>query len=223
MLPSRITTILIALVLLLATSTGIFAWLYFTKPCPPCYDSGKTVIVTKVVPVKDSTLKPIVVKVPEPWKIKPKSSFKLIRNGKPEPAKSAEVKVKILERNCTCDTVRLTENICDDIAFYSDTITGDSVKAVINDTLVNNRIAGRSVWMVNLKPSTHTTTTVVLKEKWKFYVGLSFTINQRFMDRWGVGPSALLTIPKVGGISYHFDARNFAHTGSFFVLVRLKK
>jgi hypothetical protein len=220
MLPSRITTILIALVLLLATSTGIFAWLYFTKPCPPCYDSGKTVIVTKVVPVKDTTLKPIVVKVPEPWGIKPKSAFKPVKHGKPVALKS-DTSIRIFTRDC--DTTIVLPTGCNDVAYYSDTITGDSVKAVINDTLVNNRIAGRSVWLANLKPEVRTTTTVVKKEKWKFYVGASFTINQRFMNRWGVGPSALVTIPKVGGISYTFDARNFAHTGSFFVLVRLKK
>lgn len=214
---SRINFYSIAISVVSVPLMLLFLYLWLTKPCPPCFESGQTVTVHDTIwPPKE--LKPVVVKVPEPWGIKPKYALKKKLPNIPVIGKPDTIKIT------DCDTtIILPFNPCADVAYYSDTIEAEQVKAVINDTVVNNRIFGRSVWLANLKPEVRTTTTVVKKEKWKFYVGASFTINQRFMNRWGVGPSALVTIPKVGGISYTFDARNFAHTGSFFVLVRLKK
>lgn len=206
---NRLTLTLGGLALLFAFTTGLFAWLYFTKRCPPCYDSGKTVI--EYVQVKDSSLKPISVKVPVAKKIKRKGAS--VPVAKPD-------SIRIVAGDCDT-TIILPPSPCSEVVVYSDTITGDSIKAVINDTLADNRIIGRSVWMVNLKPDTKI--TVVKRERWKFYVGASFTVNQRFMGRWGIGPSALLAIPKIGAISYTFDARNFAHTGGLYVLIRVKK
>lgn len=215
----RLWTLILCPVFLFTTC--LFGYLWITKPCPPCYESGKTVV--EVIPVKDSSLKQIVVKVPEAFKIEPNHVYRKSGNLSASNQHAQNLSISPDTVHITsCDTTIIFEpSPCSDIAYYSDTITGDSCRAVINDTVSDNRITGRSVWMVNLKPDTKI--TVVKREKWKFYLGGSFTINQNNTQRWGVGPSALLTIPKVGGISYYFDAKNFAHTGTFFALIRFHK
>lgn len=204
---------LIGNVVLLFT-TFLFLWLWLHKPCPPCYEAGQTVIVHDTIYPKDTTLKLISVKVPE--------AFRTVRTKKLF-SKVNETKVKVdTIRITNCDTTIILP-VCDEVMYYSDTIKGEDCKAVINDTISKNRITGRSVWMANLKPEIRTTETVVKRERWKVYVGASFTINPKDKTRWGIGPSALLTIPKVGGISYTFDAKNFSHSGTFYALIRFRK
>lgn len=189
----------------------VFAWLYFTYKCPPCYEAGQTVTVIDTVFVKDSTLKLASTKLP---------TIKGVKKVNAQANKSNDT-IQITLHDTITNSITLNE--CGVIVYYTDTITSDSIKAVVNDTVTCNRITGRSVYMVNLKPCINTTTTVVRKEKWKVYVGASFMIPQRELQRWGVGGSALLTIPKIGGISYTFDARNFTHIGTFYALIRFKK
>jgi len=216
----RLTSLVLNLVFIPAFAFVL--WLYLTKPCPPCQEAGTTVIKTEVIPVKDSSLKKISVKVPEPVAVKPKY---ILKRGKLKPVISSLPEVAPKANTAeVCDSAgTVAASPCDSVVFYSDTTTGDSCRVVVNDTVMGNRIVGRSIWMVNLKPDTKITETIVKRERWKFYIGGAFTINQREVTRWGAGPSALLTIPKIGGFSYTFDAKNFAHTGTFYALIRLKK
>lgn len=216
----RLTSIILNLVFI--PLTVILLWLLLKKPafdCDSCFDKKQIVTHDTIYP-KD-ILKPIIVKAPEAFKAVAKAKFinqtggtavgKLLRSEVDKNADSAQA----------CQSASASP--CDSIRFYSDTCYAqNSYRAVVNDT-VEGRILGRSVWFVNLTPEVTTTIEKRLRERWKFYIGGSVTINQRNMDRWGAGPSVLLTIPKIGGISYYFDAKNFAHTGSFYALIRLKK
>ncbi len=196
-------------------------WLYLTKPCPPCQEPGTTVIKTEVIPVKDSSLKKVSVKVPVPYAVKPKY---ILKKGKLKPVVNSLPAVPQVNTVEECDSAgTVAPSPCDSVYFYSDTTKADSVTIVANDTVMNNKIIGRSIWVVNLKPNTKITETTVKPERWKFYIGGSFTIYQREITRWGAGPSMLLTIPKIGGFSYTFDAKNFGHMGTFYALIRLKK
>lgn len=192
----------------------------------PCYEAGETIVVHDTIYPKDTTLKLVSVGVKQPVQSIPKQRVSVhpVHSGRGDssipaapPTLFSHVKeAGGFERGAS-------PSPCDTVNIYSDTIRSDDMKAVINDTLVDNRLAGRSVWMVNLKPEVRTTTTLVKKEKWKVYVGGAVTVNQREMNRWGAGPSAMLTIPKVGGIGYYFDAKNFCHSASFMALIRFKK
>lgn len=192
---------------LLLFLSGLFAWLYFTKPCP-CYESGQTVIVHDTIYPKDTTLALIA-------SIKPKPN-KARRNPK------AETKVVYIEREGQIIRDTIT-SACDSVYIYSDSLNKDDVKLVINDTVSNGVLSGRSIWLRNLKPTIKTTETVVRKEKVKLYIGASFSIDANNLKRWGVGPSALVTIPKIGGIAYTFDVKNFIHHGTLYALIRVKK
>jgi hypothetical protein len=88
---------------------------------------------------------------------------------------------------------------------YSDTLyQADNYRAIINDT-VNGEIIGRSVWFVNLKPEIKTTitNTVLKKEKVKLYFGMLAACDNN--AKWGVGPSAIVTIPGAIAISYSYN------------------
>lgn len=110
---------------------------------------------------------------------------------------------------------------CDSIYYYTDTAGDASHYVIITDTLADNSFIGRSVMFGGF--NTSETKTIPAKDKWRVYIGASFTINQRNMDRWGAGVSALLTIPKIGAVGYYYDARNNAHTGSIMALLRFRK
>ncbi len=112
----------------------------------------------------------------------------------------------------------------DSVVMYIDTIErpGD-FKAVVIDTLLNNRITGRSVWWVNLKPLIRETITIPPKEKPRLYIGASVNIPGNRGDNWGLGPSALATIPKAGAISYSYDVLGNCHTVTFMALIKLKR
>lgn len=223
----RIRSTSLILNVVLFFTTGLFAYLYFSKACPPCYEAGQMVIKHDTI-YPTNTLMPISIKVPEAFKTVSKNKF--IKESGATSAGQVIISESVNKAERYAGNVASPVVLsippasdCDSVRLYSDTCYSENnYRAVINDT-VEGKIVGRSIWFVNLKPDITTTITQVKLERWKFYIGGSFTVNQRNMDRWGVGPSALLTIPKVGGISYYFDAKNFAHTGTFYALIRLKK
>ncbi len=210
-----------SLVLNVATITMIVLMLKQCH-CPPCMEPGETKIVHDTIWPK-AELKPIAVKVPEAYKAVARKDIK--------PAKAIARTAAFVRsfpdtaRNHTVDSNQICYDECDSVRYYSDTIrnhTPDTCEIVINDTVIG-KITGRSVWYVNLKPEIRTTITQVRKEKLKVYVGGAFTLNARFGERWGAGPSALMAIPKVGAINYYYDAKNNAHTAALMALIRFHK
>lgn len=174
--------------------------------------------------------------------IRPKDELKLISHEAPKPIKtihrikvSSYPLVSVSEPDSipvpyATEITPLT-NPCNFTNIYSDTLSEpDNYRVVINDTLQDNAIYGRSVWFVNLKPEIRTTIkeTIVKREKWKFYVGGSFTYNQKYLSRMAVGISPLITIPKVGGISYTFsipplEPMAFSHQLNVYALIRFTR
>lgn len=152
--------------------------------------------------------------------------------GQPVPAKVWPVKRKQVK----ADTIYLPGSVtvirehcpelpataCDSARYYAYNDTVEQVHLIIRDS-VNGAITWRKIEVANLKPEVTTTITKVLKEKPKFYIGGSFTIPGSNLKAWGIGPSALFTIPKVGGFSYYYDIKNNAHTGGIYALIRFKR
>lgn len=215
---SKVKIGMLATILVLLLGNIFFAYMWLNKPCPPCYEAGQTVVKVDTIPPADTTLKAVRVHVPEAYKVVSKKRAKIkaaLQVAHPDTLYIAE-----------CDTtIVLPPSVCDSVLYYSDTIRSETeqCKAVINDTVMDNRIVGRSVWLINMKPEIRTTITEVRKDKVKFYIGAAVTINARFMERWGAGPQALLTFPKVGGVNYYYDARNNAHTAGFMALIRFRR
>lgn len=205
-------------------------WFWPRHPAFSCDDCKGTVTITHDTIWPSEELKQVVVKVPEAFKAIAKKDLKQTH---PKGAKDFQGvegvdSVRFVSGASTAPIEGLVflPSPCDSIFYVSDTTRvrqPDSCTIVVNDTLMDNHIIGRSIWHVNLQPTINTTITKVLKEKWKVFVGAQFSYNVRNQDRWGVGPSALLTIPKVGAISYYYDARNNAHTAGFDVLIRFKR
>lgn len=151
-----------------------------------------------------------------------KKKYKHLPSVKPIPGKvDTAFHVGVYAAEGCAGVAPAAPTVCDTINLYSDTLhQADNYTAIINDT-VQGRILGRSVYFVNLKPQVEITRRV--KERWKVYVGVNATYNASYLNRWGIGPSALLTIPKIGGISYTYDVHNNAHTGGLYALLRFKK
>lgn len=218
-----------SLVLITLIQAGVIYWLW-NRTCPPCYEAGQTVITHDTI-WRENKLEPIVVKVPEAFKtvakksLQPKAtvSKKETVHTTLSPAASAAFSVSA---DGSGNRTGASASPCDSINYYSDTTINpmpDSCIIVVNDTIADNKITGRSIWYVRLDPIITTTITHVKKEKWKVYVGGAFTYNSLHQDRWGAGPSALLAIPKIGGVNYYFDAKNMSHTVGVMALIRFKK
>ena len=119
----------------------------------------------------------------------------------------------------THDTVFITLPN-DSTYYYRDTFEQNQVKAVIEET-TSGEILNRKVWLANLKPEIVIRETRI-KERWKVYAGAQVIVPND-LKRWGIAPSILLTIPKIGGISYSYDIRNQSHIGGIYALIRIKK
>lgn len=188
----------------------MLTWQYCNKPCQPCYDSGKTVVKIDTI-YRDTSLKMVATKPLKPIRRMPRGTSR------------AHVDSVMVYMN---DTIIVSEyNDCYYTNYYIDTIRSSSeeVKAVIIDTLVDNQIVGRGVFIANLRPVYRAKETIVKRETWKVYLGGSFTVNSRHQERWGAGVTAILTVPRIGAIQYHYDVRNNAHTGGLYALIRFRK
>lgn len=212
----RFYSILLNVVLLLTCGFFLNQWL--NKPCPSC--DGEIVRIKHDTIYPAPILKPIIAKVPEAYKVI--AAFKKpARRISPVSVSADSSGVAGASVTQACEYIA-EPSACDSIRFYLDSsLVVNDHRLYIKDT-VEGKLTGRSVWYVNMKPEVITTTEKVHAERLKFYLGASVIINQRYLDRWGIGPSALLTIPKIGGISYSFDAKNFAHTGTFYALIRFR-
>lgn len=215
-----------SLVVLAVAQAVVIYWLW-NRACPPCYEAGERVVkIDTTWPVKP--LEPIVVKVPEAYKTVAKKSIKPIATVKKSLTVDSSLfhGVGTAEADCAGNAVASVPSPCDSIAYYSDTTINrmpDSCIIVVNDTVQDNKISGRSVWFASRMPLIKTTITEVRKEKWKVYIGGAFTFNGKYLDRWGAGPKALVTIPKIGGFDYYYDVKNNAHTIGAMALIRFKR
>jgi hypothetical protein len=125
-----------------------------------------------------------------------------------------------------------TSSLCpSDTAIYADTLfEANAYRAIVEDTLIDNRISGRRFTFFNLTPSITKTVTITEKQKEKVRLyGGAFAmvrtdyVNPRQITGWSIGPSVLLTTPKGAAMSYSFDARNNGHSATFFYLIKLKR
>lgn len=157
----------------------------------------------------------------------------LVRDSKPVPRKVAINSPKNRSKLITSihdtliishlDSILIGQKIiqnCDSTYYYRDTFEQNQVKAVIEET-TSGEILNRKVWLANLKPET-TIRETRIKERWKVYAGAQ-VILPNDLKRWGIAPSILLTIPKIGGISYSYDIRNQSHIAGIYGLIRIKK
>ncbi len=119
------------------------------------------------------------------------------------------------------------KHTCRDTVYYNDTIVSpDNWRLVLLESITGNRLISRQPFIQDLRPVVTTTITNQLpapKEHIRFYVGADASINATHPDRWGIGLSGLLTIPRGYGIRYGYDLRNNTHTAGVYVLVRIKK
>ncbi len=201
----------------LAISTALFFCLWWFHRCTPC-NEGDTVTVRTIIQYRDTGYVKADVKPWNPDKQVPKKKWQR------KPLAAVADLLWIDEPAAVVPAV--VPSPCDTVNIKSDTISGSNkVKAIINDTLIDNHIAGRSVWLANTKPDTVTIieTQKTIKEKWKVYLGPSVTIPQFNLPRWDIGLTGALSIPKVGMISYGYAFRNNAHTFSVMPLLRFKK
>lgn len=174
--------------------------------------------------------------------IYPKDKPQVIYAGKPEPVKQKLLKgkrkatlyasqptiseVKGVDKGQPKEVAIIEDkqgNPCDDLTTYVwDTIIPDQAHITINEEVVGY-VNWRSIEYANLTPKVTTTITKVKPEKVKVYVGVAGTFNGTVFNRWGIGPQGFVSIPKIGGVSYYYDAHNNAHTAGFLALIRFKK
>lgn len=213
----------------LLTAFVILLYMYLTRPtltvtdCSKCEGTITTVIKHDTIYPSDTVPKLVLNHVPKPTKAYSKAVIH-------PPAVNIRLEDSLYvfgeDKSPDGNPTVAIPSPCDSIILYSDTIRQDKAfKAIINDTLENNHIRGRSVYFASLLPTIKetVTNTVVLKEKWKVYIGVAGTINARNFDRWGIGPDVFVSIPKIGGALYQYDVRNNAHTFGFSALLRFKK
>lgn len=191
---------------ILLPTTVLLLWLWLTKQCYPCFENGTPLV--KVDTIYPTDTRPKLVS-----NNKPLSHVSFPRSSIPvNSAINSFVKPELL---CSA---------CDSVVMYSDTVEQPgNFKAVIVDTLLNNNIIGRSVWWVNLKPLIRETITLPPKEKPRLYIGASIKIPGARGVNWGLGPSALATIPKAGAIGYSYDVLGNCHSLTFMALIKLKR
>jgi hypothetical protein len=209
--------------LIFIPAAGIFFYLWLHQVCPAC--DGELVKIRHDTIHPADVLKPIAVKVPVPAKVISlglmhaahtgiKSFSQAVRFSADSTGVRAGAPAFLPVNLSPCDSNQY---------FYSDTIyQKDNYHLVINDTC-KGKILGRSIWFVNLKPAITTTIEKLHKDRVKFYIGASVCVHVNYLNRWGAGPSALLSIPKIGAISYAYDVHNNAHVAGLYALIRLRK
>ncbi len=189
----------------------LLSWFLCIRKNEPCTQGS-------ILSIRHDTIYPNATSLKLAHLYKPVARHRIKRSGIEQPELQAETAVK-KQLEASAPGVP-----CDSIYYYSDTFfQRNDYKAVINDTVAGNQVTGRSVWFVNLKPEIQTTIERVSKERLRVYLGIDFTINARYGRNWGIGPAALLTFPPRFALSYYYDAKNNAHSGGLFVLLKLKK
>lgn len=211
---NKITQYSILLNIILA---GVIVCMLKECHCPDCGEV--TTVKIDTIRPKDTTPKVISVSVPVAVKSIPKKHYR-------SAAVSQKEAVVVLYEGKAEDGMGgnyVASAPCDTINIYSDTIhKPDTCTIIIKDT-VEGRILGRSVLYANLQPLIRTTVTKTIKEKWKVYVGGAVTVNAKDYNRWGVGVTGAISIPKVGLADYTYDIKNNAHTVGVLALIRFKK
>lgn len=164
--------------------------------------------------------------------IRPKDEPKIIYADRPTPKKTTKIKPKdnvtpiqvVTVEKLKRDTITLTiDNACDYLTTYKwDTVIKDQAHITINEEVVGY-VNWRSIEYANLTPQVTTTITKVRTERVKCYLGIAGTFNGNVFKQWGVGPQGFIAIPRIGGVSYYYDAHNNAHTAGFLALIRFKK
>lgn len=210
-----------AIVTLCSVALNIVLLSFLLRCCTanPCaQEEPKTVVKIDTVRVKEAEVKPVV-KVHRP---------KLVHVSKPAVGDS---KASVVSEESGYRPVATPSPCPSDTAIYADTLyQADAYRAIVDDTLIDNRITGRRFTFFNLSPTITKTITITEKQKEKVRLyGGAFAmvrtdyVNPRQITGWSIGPSVLLTTPKGAAMSYSFDARNNGHSATFFYLIKLKR
>lgn len=219
----------------------LLSWLLWKnyKPCScdDCFDK-KQIVTQDTIKKADTELAVIVNNIPSVKKIIPaKKFFKKNPALAPKEFSCAVYKERAGVRAGASDTLYV-ESPCDNVRIYErDTTVSDttysnrlrkqilrihSYRVVVRDTILGELLGGKISYL-NLDPVTATTITKFEKEKVHLYVGIAGTFNARNTDRWGLGPSVNVSLPKIGQIGYYWDGHNNAHTLNIQYQVRFKK
>lgn len=213
-----IGSLVLNLILILLLCTG---WL--CRKCE-CEEVG-TKKWTEVVPVKEDTVTPIVLKneqPPVPKKVTRHTVNRLPTISGPlySPTDSEGL----------CVPLASVADSCSDEVFYSDTLyQKDNYRFIVDETVMGNRIKNRKVLFYNLAPKVieHEKEVVKESERVRLYGGLffgaQFGYNNKGLTGWSAGPSLLLTIPAGAALSVSYDARNNAPILSAYYKIKLRK
>lgn len=119
---------------------------------------------------------------------------------------------------------------CSQTVVYSDTTEEtNAYRAVIEDTLFENRITGRRITFWNLTPKLveHIEKTTALKERVRVYLGLSVGFEASYKEKrvsnYNIGPEVFITEPHGVLLGYGYDAKNNGHRLTFAYKIKLRK
>ena len=209
---------LIANIVLLPTCI-ILLWLWLHKKecsCDQCFET-REVIKYDTIFVKDTKPVPIYHGTPTVKKV-------LLKPGYTRPPAIPVVINPELPDTGTNVRYECPPSNCDSMVIYDTTYKQpDDYTLQITDTLLNNRIAARSIAFKNLKPLVVKEVTKFEKEKFKVFVGVTGTFNASNITRWGVGPTVQLSIPKIMALGATYDIHNNAYSFTALALLRFKK
>lgn len=222
---------------LLLFTTGLFAWLYFAKPCPPCTD-GEVLSIQRDTIWSYTALQPVAVEPPVAIKtVKLKKEKPKVSNSIPsllDFTDTAQFLFQELQGRFPLSTEpsiinnqpSIEESPCDFVNFYADTIYttlgGEQVPQAAIYYQVQGTLLSREIWQSDVQTQVKETRQMLHREKWKLYVGVTGKISNS-LKGWGVGPTGSMAIPKVGLVSYGYDVRNHDHLIGFSALIRFKK
>lgn len=203
----------------------LFAVLFFRGCNDTCVDSIVEIVTHDTVYPPD-VLKPIKVTIPEAYTAVPKNKFIATHTSA---SNSSVFRVTGVSPAHGASPV-FSPSPCDSVYMASDTIFEENnFRAVILDTLMNNKVFGRGFLFANLKPEITTTIekTITLKEKVKVYVGLFAGVQGSYTKKeitnWSAGPELMVTMPVGAAIGYSYDAKNNGHLLHAQFKIKLKK
>ena len=109
---------------------------------------------------------------------------------------------------------------CDSVRTYFDSVGYKGHYVAIWDTLRDNSFIGRRIAFGGFTEAKSATKT--LKDKPKVFLGLRVGYSPSSKG-YGIGVAGSVYIPKIGIVTYDYDAKNDFHAVSILALLRFKK
>lgn len=206
--------------------------------CDDCLDK-KYVTVIDTLQDKPDKIREVVNTVPAPKKIGKKVAKVVIAKSLPleecqpdsigiKPDASGDSEVEFVGYD-NCDELyayerdtTISDTTWTDSRFKRTMLRVHTYRIIVRDT-VRGELVGGAISYQNLDLVTEKKVTKFEKEKIHLYVGIAGSYNGSFKDRWGLGPSIGLSLPKIGQLGYIYDGHNNAHTFNLQYQVRFFK